>query len=196
MVLRFRKETYRWSPLAIVLLGLLSCVGLTDGLIGDGKPSAALGSRAVSGPGDVLASADAGEYANIVRVYIRNKETGMYLVADGDRVTCDAAGPGEAGLWEARFSGNLGHGGDVFLHSVAGGAYLTSDEHGDTSLHQRTADESARWIVLARPQGVWIVSQEFKWRYLRPDEGGQVRTPKFGRDIRSYWDVIQIETIK
>jgi len=32
MISQFRKETFRWSPLAFVLIGLLACTGLTDGL--------------------------------------------------------------------------------------------------------------------------------------------------------------------
>ena len=184
---RFRKQAYRWSPLTIALVACLACVALTNG-------------RAAVPPSVTPPETPAleNEFTNIVRVHIRHKETGKYLIADGDTVTCDAAEPGDQGLWEARFDGSvgLGHGGDVLFYSVATGRYLTTDAQGTLAADQSDPDASALWIVLARPLGVWIVSREFKNGYLSLDEQGQVNTWWWGSDIRSYWDIIQLDRIQ
>ena len=187
MISLFRKETYRWSPLVITLIGCLACVALTNG-------------RAVVRPSETPPEAPAleDEFTNIIRVHFRHKETGQYLVANGDTVTCDAAEPGDQGLWEARFDGSagLGHGGDVFFYSVSNGTYLTSDAEGNLAAARSVPDESACWIVHAGPLGVQMISKEFKWRYVRLEEDGQVRAIEWGRDLRSQWDVIQLDRIR
>jgi beta-lactamase regulating signal transducer with metallopeptidase domain len=184
MIIRFRREAYRWSPLMIALIGCLACVALTNG-------------RAVVPPSETPeALALENQHTNIVRVHIRHKETGQYLVANGDTVTCDAAEPGDRGLWEARFDGSLGHTGTVLFYSVATGRYLTTDAQGSLAVAQSVPEEPACWIVRAGPLGVQVISKEFKWRYIRLDEDGQVRAPEWGRDLRSQWDVIQLGRIR
>jgi beta-lactamase regulating signal transducer with metallopeptidase domain len=195
MISRFTKGTYRCSPLAIGLVGLLGCIGLTNGRTVDRpaqtRPEVVQPAESYALPED---SATAHEYANIKRIHIRHLETGQYLIANDNSVDCDSE-PGELGLWEARFDGSigLGHGGDVLLYSVSEVKYLTSDEQGNLVLSQLGPDARAYWIVQAGPLGVQVISQEFKNGYLRMDEQGQVRAVGFGRDLRSQWDIIQLD---
>jgi beta-lactamase regulating signal transducer with metallopeptidase domain len=181
-------QTYHRSPLAMALVGVLACAGLTDGL-------------AAGGTWDDLARRDLptthqDQHAFIERLYIRNRETGEYLVVKGDEVVCEATRPGLAGLWEVRFDINLGHGDPVFFYSAAANKYLTSDDHGNLAVDRADPDDDARWIVWARPQGAWVISEKFKDGYLRQDEQGRVRAVVFGRDTRSYWDVDGLWRVK
>jgi bla regulator protein BlaR1 len=207
MISAFRKKAYGWSPLAGLLVALVACTGLTDGhVVGEGSRAAVRPPETArldaddpvesTEPAAVLVAHEGG-HANIIRVHIRHRETGKYLAIDGDRVTCDADEPEEAGTWEARFNGNLGHGDEpVSLYSLAAGLYLTTDTQGNLAVDQLIPDEGARWIVQARPEGVWIVSDDFQDQYLRLNEEAQVKAEEWGRDVRSYWDVVQLEKIK
>ena len=57
-------------------------------------------------------------------------------------------------------------------------------------------EATGRWIVWARPQGTWLISDAFPSGYLRLDEQGHVDVVNYGRDERSYWDVEQIWRVK
>lgn len=189
MISLFQKHTRRWPGAVIVLMACLACVGLTEGLTPEPPGS--------HGPDRVLPTTHQDDHANIIRVYIRHEETGKYLVADGARVCCDADEPGEAGLWEARFDEDLGNPNHrAFLYSTAANRYLTCDEQGNLALDRPGPDRAGRWIVWARPQGVWVISDTYKDGYLRLDEQGRVRAVSFGRDARSYWDVRQVWRVK
>ncbi|UCC99631.1 MAG: hypothetical protein JSW66_07040, partial [Phycisphaerales bacterium] len=194
MISRFTKQTYRWSPVAIVLIGLLGVIGLTNRLTADRLAQARPEVVRPTEP-DVLpeVSATAHEYANLKRIHIRHLETGQYLIANGNGVDCDTE-PGEAGLWEARYDGDhgLGHGGDVLLYSVSEAKYLKSDKQGNLVLGQLSRDAWAYWIVHASPLGVQVISQEFEHGYLRADEQGRVKAVAFGRGLPSQWDIIQL----
>lgn len=182
-------RTYHRSPLAIALVGVLAWTGLTNGITAADKPVAYAPAKAVP-------TTHQDKHAFIERLYIRNRETGKYLVADGDRVACDANEPGDAGLWEARFNDNFGHGDPVFFYSVSNLKYLRSDGQGNLAADRPDPDDDARWIVWARPQGVWVISEKFKDGYLRLDEQGFVSAVNFGRDSRGYWDIDGLWRIK
>jgi hypothetical protein len=185
MISLSRRESYKWSPLALLLVGLVGCLGLTNGR--------AVTQAEIVQPTELVASPPAPAYTNIKRIHIRHQETGQYLVANGPGVAC-AAEPGAAGLWEARFDGSLGHGGDVLLYSVSMGRYLTSDKQGDLGLSQRDPDAWAYWIVRAdSPLGVQVISQAFTHGYLRLEEQGQVSVVQMGRDLPSQWDIMQLD---
>lgn len=189
MIALFAKHARRWPGAAIALMTCLACVGLTEGLTPE-PPG-------LHGPDRVLPTTHQDDHANIIRVYIRHEETGKYLTADGATVRCDADEPGEAGLWEARFDQDLGNPNHrVFLYSTAANRYLTCDERGNPALDRLGPDPAGRWIVWARPQGVWIISEAFEDGYLRLDGRGQVRAVDFGRDARSFWDVDQVWRVK
>lgn len=82
------------------------------------------------------------------------------------------------------------------MYSTAANRYLTCDERGNPALDRLGPDPAGRWIVWARPQGVWIISEAFEDGYLRLDGRGQVRAVDFGRDARSFWDVDQVWRVK
>lgn len=200
MIAQFEKSGYRWSLLAMVLIGFVACAGLTEGLAG----SEAL-ARLVeppSTPWDAYARGDfptthQDKHANIVRCCLRNMETGKYLTVDGERVVCDADEPGEAGLWELRFDEVSNAPTDaIYYYSVAARKYLMSDERGNLAVSATEPEEAARWGNWPRPQGVWIVSHRFPNGYLRPSEEGRVQAGFWGRDARSYWDVHQVWRVK
>jgi len=117
MISHFTKETYRRSPLAIVLVGLLACTGLTNGLPVYKFP--------VYGPARDVPTTHQDKHANIDRIVIRHKETAKHLVVHGQTLACDTNTPGDAGLWEARFDEDFGDRDDiVYLYSVAACKYL------------------------------------------------------------------------
>ena len=148
-------------------------------------------------PPGMLPTTHLDKHGNIVRIYIHHRETGKYLVARGETVTCAADMPGEAGLWEARFDGDFGERGQVvFFYSCATGKYLTSDEQGNLAVDALNADDAACWSVVARPGGNWIISRTFKDGYLRLDEQGPVSAVNFGRDSRGCWDIDQLWRVK
>jgi len=196
MISRFTKQTYRYSPLAIGLVGLLCCIGLTNRRTVE-RPVQA--QPEVVRPAESHAlpetSATITEYTNTRRIHIRHIETDRYLIADGDGVDCDSE-PGDAGLWEARWANGsvgLGHGGNVLLYSVSKAKYLTSDEQGNLALSRLDPDAWSYWIVNANPLGVQLISQELKQGYIRMDEQAQVKAVVWGRDLRSQWDIIQLD---
>jgi beta-lactamase regulating signal transducer with metallopeptidase domain len=186
---KFRKETFRRSPVAIGLVGLLACVGLTDGL----APRASWDDYARSD----LPTTHQDKHANIQRACIRNRLTGKYLVVDGERVTCDADEPGEAGLWEFRFDKASNALEDtVYFYSVAACKYLTSDEQGTLAVDALEPNDSAQWSVADRPGGNLIISRTFENGYLLPDEEGHIRAVKFCKNALSYWDIHRVWRIK
>lgn len=195
MISLFPRDGYRWSPLMVALIGCLACVVLTDG-----RAAVRSSAASVREMGKAIESYESPtmlrEYPNIMRIHIRHRETDKYLIANGDRVTCDAGQPGEAGLWEARFDGEFGPQGEMLLYSVATGKYLTTDAQGNLAIDQLTPDDAARWIRRSGPLGVQVISKEFEWRYVRLDEDGQVRAPQWGRDLRSQWDIMQLGRIR
>jgi bla regulator protein BlaR1 len=192
MISRFTKERYRHTPLAILLVGMIGYIGLTNGRTLDRQTQArpevvqpAVSNALPNGP------VTARGYSNIQRIHIRHLKTGQYLLASGNSVVCDSE-PGEAGLWEARFDGSLGFGGDVLIYSVSEDKYLKSDEQGNLMLSKTDQDPWAYWIVHTSPQGVQLISQEFKDGYLSLDDQGQVKAVVFGRDHIGQWDIVQL----
>lgn len=207
MISAFSKRAYGWSPLAGLLVAVVVCTGLTDGhVVGKGSRAAVRppetarldANDAVESTEPAAApAAHEGGHASIIRVHIRHRETGKYLAVDGDRVTCDADEPGEAGTWEARFDGDLGGGDEpVLFYSLAAGRYLTTDTQGNLAVDRVDADAWASWIVRAGPQGVWVVSCEFRNAYLSLNEQGEVQAVPFNRDARGCWDIDQIWRVK
>jgi hypothetical protein len=188
MIAQFRKETFRWSPLAFVLIGLLACTGLTD----------ALPVRPVSvyEPAMDVPTTHQDNHENIVRIHIRNIGDAKYLVADGDRVSCDVNQPGRAGLWEARFDEDLGSPGQiVYFYSVAAGKYLTSDRDGNVAADALDPDEAARWVVWNDAGFAWIMPYRFANTYLRRDEQGRARTV-LGKGASRKWQIEQVWRVK
>ena len=200
MISLFRRDTYRWSPLAIVIVAGLACIGLTNGCINDQTHAAPHQSpetnaevAQIESPGLTRTLPALNHSNNTKRIYIRHIETDRYLVSNGVNVTCDAGQPGEAGLWEAHYSGEFTPDGDMTISSVASGKYLSTDDQGNLTVDQRAHDPRARWIRQAGPLGVQVISKAFKHGYLRLNEQGQVSAVAFGRDLRSQWDVVQLD---
>jgi len=194
MISRFNRAAYQWSPLAMVLVGLVGCVGLTDRFAGDGaaqaQPEVIQSAELYEAP-EALAL----ENRNIKRIYIRHLQSGQYLVANGSSVVC-APEPGEAGLWEAQFDGRFTPNGDMLIFSVSTGRYLSTDAQGNLTVDPLSPNPWARWGRQAGPLGVQVISQEFKHGYLRLDEQGQVSAVPFGRDLASQWDIVQLDSLK
>jgi len=188
MISEFRKQTFRRSPLAMLLVGCLACVGLTDGF--------AATETWEDYARREFRTTHQDEHAFIERVTIRNRDTGDYLVVKGGKPSCEAARPGVAGLWEVRFDTNVGHGDPVYFYSVAAKKYLASDDRGNLAVDRVAPDVDARWIVWARPQGAWVISEKFKDGYLRHDEQGWVSAVNFGRNARGYWDTTALWRVK
>jgi beta-lactamase regulating signal transducer with metallopeptidase domain len=187
VISRFRKETYRWSPLALVLVGVVACAALTD------RPT---GRKAeVDGPARDVPTTHQDRHGNIVRIHLRHRDSGKYLLADGDRVVCGFDEPGDAGLWEARFDDDLGNPDDtVYFYSVAARKYLTSDQEGNLAVDGLEPDETARWIVRARTDGARITPCQFPHSYLRLCRQGGAKAvhgtaPWIGWDIDQLWRV-------
>jgi beta-lactamase regulating signal transducer with metallopeptidase domain len=187
VISRFRKDTYRWSPLAPALVIVLACAALTDRLTA--------GKVAVYGPARAFATTHQDRHGNIVRVHIRHRDSGKYLLADGARVICGFDEPGEAGLWEARFDDDFGNPDHiVYFYSVAARRYLTSDQEGNLAVNGVEPDEAARWVVAARTDGARITPCRFPHSYLRPCGQGEARAiygtaPWIGWDIDQLWRV-------
>lgn len=198
MISLFRRDAYRGSWPAVMLVAVLACVGLTDGLgrdrdSGSGPSVATWDDYARSD----LSTRHQDEHANIQRACVRHMETGKYLVVDGENVTCDADEPGEMGLWEVRFdeASNTAES-VVYLYSVAARKYLASDQAGNLAANAADPTEAAHWGTFPRPQGVWLVSHYFEKGYLRRSDDGRVRAEFWGRDAASYWDVHAVWRIK
>jgi beta-lactamase regulating signal transducer with metallopeptidase domain len=201
LIARFHKGSYRWSPLAVVLLGALACTGLTDRLAVGRSQEADLEQPVANW--DEYARRDfpttqRDRHRNIQRGCIRNTHTNKYLVVDGERVTCDAEEPGLAGLWEFRFDEISNSPESVmYFYSVATRKYLTADEEGNLAVSADEPVAAARWASWPQPvRGVWIVSYEYEGGYLFVDDTGQVRPGRHPTNPRSYWDVHSVWRIK
>ncbi|MEN6424923.1 MAG: M56 family metallopeptidase [Phycisphaerales bacterium] len=194
MISRFRREHYRWSLLAIGLVMCLACVGLTDALPGRTVPPP-------SNPWDAYARGNfrtthQDKHANIQRGCFINRETGKYLVVDGETVAC-ADEPGEAGLWEFRYDEDFGKETDiVFFYSVATGKYLTCDSEGNLAVNCPDPNEAARWNGIAEPRGVWIRPDMFKDRHLFVNDEGRVAGYHWNSVGRSWWDTHRVWRVK
>jgi len=177
MISLFRMETYQWSPLAIGLVGLLISVGLTNGRVAEGpKQAHAEGVKLAELHEAPEAPPASAAYVNIMRVYIPHRQTGRFLVAAGDGLSCDADVPGDSGLWEAHLDGGFSYpNGGMLIHSVSAGKFLSSDGQGNLALRQSEPDAWARWTRRSGVLGVQIISQEFKNGYMLLGEKGQVR---------------------
>jgi hypothetical protein len=192
MISLFRKETYQWSPLALVLVVLVGCIGLTNGRAGDpraeAQPAAVQPSERHEAP-EALATAHG--FSNTMRIYIRHHQMDKYLVANG-RSVASADEPGETGFWEARFNGEFTPDGPMLIYSIAQGMYLGIDDQGNLTVNQRTPDKWAHWYRKAGPLGVQLISQALEHGYLRLEEEGRVNVVQMGRDLPSQWDVMQL----
>jgi beta-lactamase regulating signal transducer with metallopeptidase domain len=188
LISRFRKETYRASPLAIGLAGLLACTGLTNG-----RPVRQL---PVYGPARNVPTTHQDKHANIERISIRHRDTGKYLAVLGQTVACDANSPGDAGLWEARFDEALGSRDRLmYFYSVATCKYLTWDREGNVAANGPEPNESARWSVWSRGDGFLITPYPFAHLYLRAIEQGQVKAP-YGTGPGNVWDINALWRVK
>jgi beta-lactamase regulating signal transducer with metallopeptidase domain len=187
VISRFRKDTYRWSPLALALLVVLACAALTDRFTTGGAPACEAARD--------LPTTHQDQHGNIIRIHIRHRDSSKYLLADGERVTCGFDEPGDAGLWEARFDDDLGSPGDiVYFYSVAARKYLTSDEEGNLAVNGREPNETARWMVVARTDGARISPCRRPHSYLRPCSPSTAKAvygtaPWIGWDIDQLWRV-------
>jgi beta-lactamase regulating signal transducer with metallopeptidase domain len=189
MISLFRRETYQWSPLALVLVGIVGCTGLTNGRAVDRPGKAQVQPPELHQPSEAPATAHG--FPNIMRIYIRHHQMDKYLVANG-RSVVSADEPGETGLWEARFNGEFTPDGAMLIYSVSLGMYLGIDDQGNLAVNQRTPDKWAHWSRKAGPLGAQVKSQEFQHGYLRLEEQGQVSVVQMGRDLPSQWDIMQL----
>jgi hypothetical protein len=186
-VSRFQEDAYRRSPPALVLAGVLACAALTDRLTA--------GRSMVYGPARDLPTTYQDRPGNIVRVHIRHRDLGKYLRADGEKVCCGLDRPGDAGLWEARFDGDLGSSHDmVYFYSVAARKCLTSDRQGNLAVSGIEPDETSRWIVVAGPDGARVTPYLFAHAYLRPCGQNEAKAiygtaPGIAGDIDQLWRI-------
>ena len=188
MICGFEKRAYRRSSLTMALLACLACVGLTDAL--------AAADWDVYARGD-FRTTNQDRHGNIQRCCIRNIETGKYLAVDGERVVCDADEPGKAGLWEFRFEEATNTPKDVmYFYSVRAGRYLTSDKKGNSRPTRASPMKRPAGPPGPRPDGVFVISHNFKDGYLRLDKQGQVHAENFGRDSRGYWEIHSVWRVK
>lgn len=183
---RYKRHASPWSPLALLLVLSLAWTGLTDVHLPQAQAHA---QWATGGQGDDSSAPLTETFAHTLELHIRNLETNLYLVTDGQRITCTAGRPGNDGLWEARFNGTLGHGGGVLLYSVTHDAYLSYDGQGDLCLRHTPPAQGCHWIVMSRPQGNWIITEDVDHNYLRVDEQTPIKAEHMGRDLFSYWDM-------
>ena len=188
-VSQFRKETFRCSPLAFVLIGLLACTGLTNAL-----PVVTL---PVYGPAKDVPTTHQDKHANIERIVLRHKNTAKYLVVHGETVTCDVSTPGDEGLWEARFDEDFGMRDQiVYFYSVAACKYLTSDQEGNIAVNGAEPNEAARCSVWNAGDGrCWIMPRQCKGSYLCVMGQGQVKAV-YNKTAPSYWEIDQLWRVK
>ncbi len=200
MISLFQKEAYRWSPLALGLIGCLAVIGLTNGCKSDQAattlaqsidPAIEVESPVSSGFTETPAGPHL--YTHTKRIHIRHMETGKYLVSNGGNVQCNADKPGEAGLWEAHYTGEFTPDGDMMIFSVPSGRYLSTSDQGHLTVDQRISNPRTRWIRQAGPLGVKVISKSYEHGYLRLDEQGQIQAVQMGRDHRAYWDIVQLD---
>jgi len=191
MISRFRRGSYRWSLLTLMLAGFLACVGLTEGFT-------------AAATWDDYARRDfptthQDRHANIIRASIRHTQTDRFLVVQGDRVSCDAHEPGAAGLWEVRFDEDFGNSRDqiVYFYSVATRRYLTWNRDGnDVAADGLEPSERARWAVWHMGGGGdRIVPYPFAHFYLRVLKQRQVKAP-YGTDPGMFWDISRVGRVK
>ena len=178
----YKRQANPWSPLALLLALSLAWTGLTDVHVPQAQ------ARARDSAADQAAPLTE-TFAHTLELYIRNLETDLYLVTDGQRITCTADHPGNDGLWEARFNGTLGHGGGVLLYSTTHDGYLSYDDQGDLALCRTPPAKGSHWIVMGRLQGTWIMTEDIDHNYLRVDEQTPMVAEHMGRDPFSYWDM-------
>jgi beta-lactamase regulating signal transducer with metallopeptidase domain len=184
------RRTYRRSLPALVLAGVLAWAGLTDGFV----------SRTTW---DDYARRDwpttyQDRHANIQRCCIRNIETNKYLVVHGDKVTCDADEPGNAGLWEFRFDEiSLEGRSDMYFYSVAARRYLATDGQGNLAVTAPEPNEAARWGVQAHPPyGSRMISHYRQGAYLRLNEQGNLQAEFIRAGLRGTWDIHTVWRVK
>lgn len=189
MISQFTKGTHRRSPLAIVLIGLLACTGLTNGLPVYKFP--------VYGPARDVPTTHQDKHANIVRVHIRHRETAKYLVVHGQTLACDVNAPGDAGLWEARFDEDFGDRDDiVYFYSVDACKYLISDKEGNVSVGGLEPNEAARCSVWNCGDGrLWIMPRQCAGSYLCRADQGRVRA-EYNRAAPGYWEIDSLWRVK
>ncbi len=187
----YKRETTSWSPLILLLILGLAWTGLTD--VDTSRAQVQTLSSAPGQPNDDTAPLTE-TFTRTMQIHLRNLETDLYLVTDGQHVTCAAGHPDDNGLWEARFNDTLGHGGGVLLYSVAHDGYLSYDNQGDLTLYRRPPVKGSHWIVMARPQGTWIITEDINHNYLRVDEQTPVKADHMARDQFSYWDMAFAKT--
>jgi len=181
-------DKYQWSPLAISLIALVGCIGLTNGRAADKsahpQPAAVQQTESHKAP----AFTD----TNSKHIYLRHRGTGEYLSVSASGVTC-ATEPGDAGLWKARYNGEFTPDGDMLIFSVFAAKSLSTDDQGNLNVNQSSPDRWAHWFRHAGPLGVQVISLELKNGHIRLEEQGQVKAVVFGRDLRSQWDMIQLD---
>ncbi|MBN2132797.1 MAG: M56 family metallopeptidase [Sedimentisphaerales bacterium] len=216
MIASFQRAAYRRSRFALVLLAVLALIGLTNGRavdrLADSTPSPP---ATVAGETVVIAEAEGAEetqstlvqevrstlhhdkHGNIIRIHIRHKESGKYLVTDGTRITCNADEPGEAGLWEARFDDDLGFPQFiVFFYSVAAGGYLTSDERGNLAIRRTGPDDATRWTVATWTKGTHIKPYPHEDLCLNRHSDKFVAVVRGGDGPPIRWEIDQVWRIK
>lgn len=189
MIARFRRDTYRFSILPLLLLIALACAGLT------GRVTAELDWDHYA-RGD-FPTTHQDEHLNINRACIYNELTNQYLVVRGRTVTCDADEPGLAGLWEFRFDVASNEPDvPVYFYSVPAQRYLTCDSQGNLGLDATEPCEAARWGTHPRPNGVWVISHNLEDGYLHLNDADRAEVQVMGRDHSSYWDIHRIWRVK
>ena len=189
MIARFRRDTYRWSPLPLLLLVGLAYAGLTGHVTGDIEWDHYARGHFPTTHQD--------KHLNISRACIYNTLTNQYLVARGQTVACDADEPGLAGLWEFRFDiASNEPDVPVYFYSVPAQRYLTCDEQGNLGLDATEPSEAACWGTKPGPGGVWMISHNLKNGYLHLDDAGLAEVQVMGRDHTSYWDIHRVWRVK
>jgi len=189
MIARFRRDTYRFSILPLLLLIALACAGLT------GRVTAEVDWDHYA-RGDFQTTHQDG-HLNINRACLFNERTNQYLVARGRTVTCDADEPGLAGLWEFRFDVASNEPDvPVYFYSVPAQRYLTCDSQGNLGLDATEPSEAARWGTDPKPKGVWVISHNVKDGYLHVNDAGLAEVQIMGRDQGSYWDIHRVWRVK
>jgi hypothetical protein len=196
MIAAFRRENYRWSPAALLLVGCLACVGLTDRLAGREVVEPPATAWEAYARGD-FPTAHQDKHGTINRCYIRNMTTGKFLTADGEKVLCDANEPGEAGLWEFRFDAVTNTRADImYYYSVSAGKYLMSDGQGNLTVSASEPVEAARWGNVPGVRGVSVYSHHHDGACLNVNEHGRVRTGYVPTDPKSFWEIHSVWRVK
>lgn len=182
------RHIYQWSLLALVLFNLLAFAGLTDAIVVRDPP--------VYLPAQAGPTTHEDRHGNIIRIHLRNRETGKYLVVHGEEAVCDAIEPGMAGLWEARFDDDFGGRREiVYFYSVAARKYLTWDATGKVAVNGLEPNEAARWNNWAQSDGARITPHERWGSYVEPDPQGRIGA-RGDPALWVTWDVEQLWRVK